>query len=233
MLTNSQIDKLGERLRVGEMDADCLRSLEQFRAQFAPAYKFVENVLVDKMALKITGRPSKSTVAIVEKLRRETIRLNQMQDIAGCRVLVDGLNYQDRLVKNMVVMLGDVRIDDKRDDPKHGYRAIHLVVSAFGRPVEVQVRTTLQHAWANLSEKMADDVGHSIKYGEGDVVALIFLQRLSEITAKLELIRRQKALVSARKKTHKKSKEMITEAKRLSVQERGLLRDMRSLFEGR
>lgn len=37
----------------------------------------------DRLKLEPTGRPLKTTQAIVEKLRREKTRLSQMQDIAG------------------------------------------------------------------------------------------------------------------------------------------------------
>src|SRR5690606_11054829 len=116
LLSNSQIDKIGEKLRAGRIDAQCLRDLEVFRSLYAPAYQYIENTLVNHMGLSITGRPSKSTVSIVEKLKRETFRLNQIQDIAGCRVLVRGLAHQDQLIENMRVMLADanIEIDDKR-----------------------------------------------------------------------------------------------------------------------
>jgi ppGpp synthetase/RelA/SpoT-type nucleotidyltranferase len=34
-------------------------------------------------------------------------------------------------------------------------------------PVEIQVRTELQHSWAELSEKIADRFGIEVKYGGG------------------------------------------------------------------
>jgi hypothetical protein len=35
-----------------------------------------------------------------------------------------------------------------------------------GFPVEIQVRTRLQHEWAELFEKLADQLGRGIRYGE-------------------------------------------------------------------
>ena len=46
---------------------------------------------------------------------------------------------------------------------------MHVIVRLQGRPVEIQIRTTLQHSWAELSEKMSDVIDPSIKYGGGDV----------------------------------------------------------------
>lgn len=164
VLSNSQIDKIGAKLRTGDVDADYLRKLEDFRDMYVRAYRHVEDMLENKMGVPITGRPSKSTVAIIEKLKRETIRLNQIQDIAGCRVLVGGLFEQDNLVEALLILFTNVEVDDKRRTPTNGYRAVHVIVWHNGRPVEIQVRTGLQHAWAEISEKIADDHGHEIKY---------------------------------------------------------------------
>ena len=85
-LSKTQIDLLGDRLRLGApVEAD-LRMLDDYRLAFGPAYEFVIQTIREKVALEPTGRPAKSTGAIVEKLHRETIRLSQVQDIAGCRI---------------------------------------------------------------------------------------------------------------------------------------------------
>lgn len=230
MLSNSQIDRIGDKLRAGEVDAACLRNLEAFRSLYVEAYRYVESVLVDTMGLKISGRPSKSTVAIIEKLKRETIRLNQIQDIAGCRVIVANLALQDHLVENMQVLLSDVEIDDKRMNPTNGYRAVHVIATKNGRPVEIQIRTALQHVWADLSEKVADEFGHSIKYGVGNAEAIQFLQSLSEVTARLDLVRHRKMALSQEKARHGKSKSLVLQGKKLSDQERKCMREIRSIF---
>jgi putative GTP pyrophosphokinase len=233
LLSNSQIDKLGNRLRDGDIDAQCLRQLEVFRSLYANSYRHVERVLAEKMGLRISGRPFKSTVAIIEKLKRETIRLNQIQDISGCRVIVPSLAHQDHLIENMRVLLGDVEIDDKRRVPTNGYRAVHVIATWNGRPVEIQVRTTLQHVWADLSEKVADEFGHSIKYGKGDQDAIRFLELLSMATANLDVIRHAKMELSQRKARLGKSKAIVREAKTLSDKERLCLREIRGIFAGK
>jgi len=42
---------------------------------------------------------------------------------------------------------------------------VHLVVKLDGIPVEVQVRTVLQHAWAQSMERLGDAWGRAIRYG--------------------------------------------------------------------
>jgi ppGpp synthetase/RelA/SpoT-type nucleotidyltranferase len=61
----------------------------------------------------------------------------------------------------------DATVIDRRVKPSNGYRAVHVVVREVGLPVEVQVRTDLQHVWAESSEKLADAFGSQLKYGGG------------------------------------------------------------------
>lgn len=233
MLSNTRIDAIGRKLRKGQIDADCLTELEKFRAMFVPTYRFVEDVLANKMGLHVTGRPSKSTVAILDKLNRESVRLSQMQDIAGCRVLVEDLFAQDKLVADMQIFFGDISIDDKRERPSNGYRAVHVIFRREGRPVEIQIRTMPQHAWAEISEKFADRFGHEIKYGKGDKSAIGFLMNLASILEKMDVIRERRRINSELKKTQGKNKKLFLAAKKISAEERMLLREINALFSGR
>jgi len=97
VLSKAQIDKLGERLKAGHLTEADLRELDDYRRSFGHAYETVKAVARcgDK---EPTGRV-KSTSSIVDKLRRETIRLSQIQDIAGCRIVVT-----DTLAQNLVLM---------------------------------------------------------------------------------------------------------------------------------
>jgi ppGpp synthetase/RelA/SpoT-type nucleotidyltranferase len=58
------------------------------------------------------------------------------------------------------------KVTDRRTAPSSGYRAVHVVVFEAGLPVEVQVRTELQDAWAQAYERLADRWGRGIRYGE-------------------------------------------------------------------
>jgi ppGpp synthetase/RelA/SpoT-type nucleotidyltranferase len=200
---------------------------------YAGAYRHVEDMLENKIGLPITGRPSKSTVAIIEKLKRETIRLNQIQDIAGCRVLVNGLAEQDHLVESLLILFAEVEVDDKRREPTNSYRAIHVIVWRDGRPVEIQVRTRLQHAWAEISEKVADEHGHEIKYGKGDDGARTFLSKLSIATEELEQVRHRHRVLLTTKRAQGKSQSLARGIKAVNVEERACIRRIRQLFAGK
>lgn len=77
---------------------------------------------------------------------------------------------QDDLVRRIVSLFDDEvrppKVVDRRYQPSYGYRAVHLIVFPASVPVEIQVRTRLQHEWANLFEKLADRIGRGIRYGE-------------------------------------------------------------------
>jgi ppGpp synthetase/RelA/SpoT-type nucleotidyltranferase len=63
---------------------------------------------------------------------------------------------------------------------------VHLIVKFNGLPVEIQVRSQLQHYWAQYSEMIADQRGQDLKYGGGDVEIRRFLEKLSLEVAQLE-----------------------------------------------
>jgi ppGpp synthetase/RelA/SpoT-type nucleotidyltranferase len=165
--SKSQIDRLGERLKKGKIEEDDLRMLDQYRRAFTPAYEVVVKAIRAQLSLEPTGRPAKSTPSIVEKLRRESIRLTQIQDIAGCRLIATDIANQHEVVDAISGLFDDVTIVDRREKPSHGYRAVHVIVKVQERLIEIQVRTMLQHLWAELSEKLSDVFGQTIKYGGG------------------------------------------------------------------
>jgi putative GTP pyrophosphokinase len=161
-VSKTQINRLGERLKKGEVSDEDLRLLDDYRRSFSYAYDTVVSKIRDDLGLEPTGRPAKSTSSIAEKLRRETIRLTQIQDIAGCRVVVPNIDEQEELAKNLTVLFGATLVD-RRKTPSHGYRAVHAIATVFDKTIEIQIRTILQHMWAELSEKLADKQGQELK----------------------------------------------------------------------
>jgi hypothetical protein len=119
-------------------------------------------------------------------LKRESIRLSQLQDIAGCRVVVPSAVRQEQVLSRLTNRFPGSRIVDRRVQPSHGYRAIHLIVAVDGMLVEVQLRTALQHAWAELSEKTADMLDPAIKYGGGPEAFRNALLDLSQVLERVE-----------------------------------------------
>jgi ppGpp synthetase/RelA/SpoT-type nucleotidyltranferase len=109
-----------------------------------------------------------------------------MQDIAGCRLTVADIGKQDEVVAELKRLFARSIIVDRRQHPSHGYRAVHLIVDNSGKFVEIQIRTSLQHLWAELSEKLSDVVDGAIKYGGGDKDVRLLLNLVSDKIMGLE-----------------------------------------------
>jgi putative GTP pyrophosphokinase len=185
-ISKSQIDRLGDRLRTDAIHEEDLRLLDFYRRSFRDAYEEVIGKIREQVDLEITGRPAKSITSIADKLRRESIRLSQIQDIAGLRLVVEDLAHQDDLISQINHMFTQTTIVDRRANPSHGYRAVHLIVVSREKLIEVQVRTALQHMWAESSEKLSDIVDSAIKYGGGDAKIVDILASASDLVAKQE-----------------------------------------------
>jgi putative GTP pyrophosphokinase len=161
--------------------------LDGYRRSFGSAYETVVQTIRDETELKPSGRPAKSTNSLIEKLKRESIRLTQVQDIAGCRVIVSNILEQDRVIGSLLFgAFPEARVVDRRAEPSYGYRAVHVIVEIFGKTVEIQVRTMFQHIWAEISEKYADLYGSDIKYGGGAEEIRRLLETLSKYIATYE-----------------------------------------------
>ncbi len=145
--SKSQIDRLGDRLRTGDIDEEDFRLLDYYRLSFREAFEFVVRRIRDDLGFEPTGRPAKSTTSIAEKLRRETIRLTQIQDIAGCRIVTPDILEQELVVIELEYQFKGAIVIDRRDNPSHGYRA-------FGRNCRRSLRTlSIRQSSTEVAEK--------------------------------------------------------------------------------
>ena len=181
--SKTQVDRLGDRIKRGHITEEDLRLLDRYRRAFTPAYEIVVSAIREKLGLEPTGRPAKSTISIIDKLKRESIRLTQIQDIAGCRIIVADIVEQDSVTQSLTSLFSQAAVIDRREKPSHGYRAIHVVVNQDGKLIEIQVRTALQHAWAEGSEKISDVTDPLFKYGGGPELLRSAYQRTTRLIA--------------------------------------------------
>ena len=110
-----------------------------------------------------------------------------MQDIAGCRLVVRDEVQQDGVLQSLQRLFPDAAMVDRRRQPSHGYRAVHLIVRQSAKRVEVQVRSFLQDKWAALAEKFSEREP-AIKYGGGNEETLRGLETLSRLVANFETL---------------------------------------------
>ena len=126
-MSRRQVDRLGERLR-DNPQAEDISAFEEYRNLFLPPLDQVGQKLVNLgLGTGVTRRIKRTESAIAKLSRQRTLKLSQMQDIAGCRLVVDNLAQQD-VVRNMIGLdLAVHNIHDRRQNPSSGYRAVHLV----------------------------------------------------------------------------------------------------------
>ena len=182
MVSRSQVRRAGERLRRDEPPSEADR---QIYADYRETFEEPLREVAETVASFADGAPVHSRLkrfeTTVEKLRRSRTDLSRLEDIAGCRVVLPTMIEQRQVFDRIRGAWEVMRERDYQTAPRDGYRALHIVVRAHGRPVEVQVRTLLEDAWANASEALARSVDPEIKYGGGPSAAREILENASLI----------------------------------------------------
>ncbi len=186
--------------------------LQQWLAQFGQDY-FI--------AQRLKRKPQ-----ILRKLRRFSVRLSQLQDIGGTRVIVeqnkdvnDLINFlKDRLERSKdlkVVRLTDYRGEGREDS---GYRAYHVILEREGYKMELQIRSKIQHYWAETIERTSIVYGHHLKELEGDPVVIQYFKLLSDLFYEIEAGRKPTAALRTKvEELRLKSEEIIQDADEKNV----------------
>jgi ppGpp synthetase/RelA/SpoT-type nucleotidyltranferase len=169
-MTRGAFNRLGDRLAAGEQPAET--DLDELADALLAYQDALEHVKGDLRGLGFapSGRV-KTTTTMIDKLRRtKGMELSRVQDLAGARIVVHNLAAQDAArdkINEFYVGQGcSCRVVDRREDPRFGYKAVHVVVRVDDLFVEIQVRTELQNTWAQIVERLADRWGRGIRYGE-------------------------------------------------------------------
>ena len=169
-LSNGEINRLGDRLRVSSVpDSVDLELLQTLRRDYDAALREAQaRIAVELDGLAVPTSRLKTVQTLVGKLRREVhMNLSQVQDVAGLRIVREmGVAEQSDLATRIAGLFDESKIIDRRTKPSFGYRAVHIIVKIDGLPVEVQVRTALQDRWAQIVERTADHWGRQIRYGQ-------------------------------------------------------------------
>lgn len=212
-----QVHRIGSALRTGqEIDEELYRRilihqsalcdhLESLAASTlnelsVPLERSTDSVVEPDSKRFLIGSRVKTRQVLVEKLRRmPSFPLESIQDLSGVRMDFDvTLSEQSRLAELLAQDFEErgadrVKIQDMREKPHSGYRAIHLHIYSPAGRAEFQLRTALQSRWANLYELAGDLYGRGIRYLElGEHVPLQFetqvrsLHELSEVVHRVE-----------------------------------------------
>ena len=132
----------------------------------------------------------KRVPTILDKLvRYPEMELARMQDIGGCRAVVDTVEevhrVERRVARAHTKRTGSPpRTSDYIAEPKpSGYRGVHVIVNYDGRAIEVQLRTQVMHEWAIAVEQLSGRVGEDLKSSAGPRELLDWLEAASEAMA--------------------------------------------------
>lgn len=183
--SKSQVNAAGARLasaRLGKQELsseemlDAIRVVDAWRQLHAEPLAWVTEKLmgrVSPIAIRaVVAQRLKRMPQIIKKLARyENMNLARMQDLGGCRVVVD----QPEEVEEAARAIGsygsnrwvvrheaDYRADGRADT---AYRALHMIVLRDDRLIEIQLRTLRQHAWAEAVERVTALSDHDVKEG--------------------------------------------------------------------
>lgn len=190
------------------LDLHCQMILEEYHqmmGSFLKIQQLVENTLKDALkenALLVTAVESriKAESSLVGKLELKGLKykgLSDITDIVGARVIAfftDDVDKIASIVENRFLIDWDNSVDKRRmhDLDSFGYMSLHYVcripealyhdpehseINAYR--FEIQLRTTLQHMWANMS--------HNTGYKSGVEVPKEYLRSLNSLAGMMEL----------------------------------------------
>lgn len=207
-VSNSAASEAGHKLFRQSQDSgdftdemmELLETVVLYLAQFGAPRVAVTERLTDLVGhvcphhIENVSSRAKTISAIDKKMRRRTsMRLAQMEDIAGCRAVLDTADDVKTVLDMILKEWPGSHIDDYVKTPRKptGYRAIHVVVEQDGFKVEIQLRTLHQNQWADEVEKFADrfgldQVGNSLKDGEAPSFIVRYFERTALVMATKE-----------------------------------------------
>ena len=128
---------------------------------------------------------------------------------------------QDAAVATLKATFPEASVVDRRMRPSHGYRAAHVIVATGGRHIEIEVRSKLQHLWAEFSEKLSDVVDPKVKYGGGPEALSRMLAKISGTIAEFEDMEVKYHAMLAKARRH---------SRRIGPEAEQQLRDVRALM---
>lgn len=199
--SKSEINKAGQIIaNPNSSDDDRVKSLEvlnNWRASHAYPLQIICSNLRSKNPNAIVVQRLKRLKSIVGKIERfPEMNLYRMQDLGGCRVIVDTIDQVydaiDRY-KNSRIRHKLKREYDYIQNPKSsGYRSYHMVYQYHSDRkdtynknmlIEIQFRTKLQHIWATAVEMMGIYTKSNLKSSQGDDNILRFFTLVSSLFA--------------------------------------------------
>lgn len=202
-LSKTKIDKAGLALAKGQYkdEVEFIELEETFddyrKAHLKPLSETtleIQRLLSNSGAEYYIAQRLKRKPQIIRKLKRLSVRLTQLQDIGGCRIIVEKNKDVDLIATFLrdkasaeagfnITKVTDYR-EKGRDDT--GYRSLHVLMEREGRSLELQIRSRIQHYWAESIERTSVIYGHHLKEKEGDPEVINYFKHLSDVFFEIE-----------------------------------------------
>jgi len=143
--------------------------------------------------------------------------LSQLQDIGGIRIIFetnDNISgfmelIESKLVKSRyftIEKITDYR-ELGRDDS--GYRAVHFIIKRNEIKMELQLRSRIQHYWAESIERTSVIYGYNLKNLEGNQTVINYFKQLSNIFHEIECKRKPSNEIIDKLETLRETSEQI------------------------
>lgn len=179
-----------------------LKIVNNWRASHAYPLQIICSHLRRNNPNAIVVQRLKRLESITDKLERNhvhTMQLYRMQDLGGCRVIVNSIDevYKaiDKYKKSRVRHILKKEYDYIQSPKVSGYRSYHMVYKYHSDTkdtynqnmlIEIQFRTKLQHIWATAVEMMGIFTKSKLKSSIGDEDILRFFVLVSSLFAQRE-----------------------------------------------
>ncbi len=214
--SNGEVNRAGDYLRknhppLSDETSQMLMVVSDWRSEYEYSLGRVMTTLMKHTNARgwrdaiISGR-TKRVRSIIAKLERQpNMALTQMQDIGGCRAVMEDVDTTERFAESVRTDLqsklsagGPIGEDNYILTPKpDGYRSIHFVVRHKPNPgtyapdlkprrIEIQIRSLLQHRWATALETVDLFSSQTLKSGGGDIRWRRFFALSSSIFSLME-----------------------------------------------
>ena len=180
-----------------QLDAHCQAILEEYR-EHLPLFEEVKDKVQAQLkqvfeeagiiVAAIEGRvkTEKSLAGKLELKGAKYASLADVTDILGLRVItfyIDDVGKVASIVDRLFKVDWENSVDQRtaHEIDSFGYMSLHYICSMEGFPYrfEIQMRTVLQHAWANMN--------HDTGYKSGVEVPREYLRNLNRLAGMLEL----------------------------------------------
>lgn len=199
--SKSEINKAGKTIADKNSSKkerqDALKVLNNWRSSHTYPLQVIASNLRSKNPDSIVVQRLKRLDSITGKIERfPKMDLYRMQDLGGCRVIVDSIDevysamnqYKSSRIRHILK-----REYDYIQNPKEsGYRSYHMVYQFHSDRketynknmlIEIQFRTKIQHTWATAVEMMGIYTKSNLKSSQGNEDILRFFTLVSSILA--------------------------------------------------